>query len=231
MPRRSTFEPRCGRTSESPVPPEQAVVQPKVAPLVWQPSQMFNELAKQHLHEALHWAREALVWKLDGLSEYDIRRPLTATGTNLLGLVKHTATWEVKYFGDVFGRPFTERLPAWQDLDGSDLWVTEDESRAQIIDLYRRASVHADTTIRSLPIDAPGHVPWWPRPDVTLFSIMLHVLNDTTRHAGHADILREQLDGRTGVAAGQQEQIDNVARAAHRAKVERAARSAFRGLT
>ena len=187
---------------------------------------MFEGLAKQCLQEELQWTREALVWKLDGLAEYDIRRPLTATGTNLLGLVKHTATWEARYLGEVFNRPFPEPLPRWQDSDGSDLWVTEHESREQIIDFYRRAWDHADATIRALPIDAPGHVPWWPRPDVTLFSIMIHVLNDTTRHAGHADILREQLDGQTGVAAGRRDQIDSTAREAHRAKIEKAARAA-----
>ena len=187
---------------------------------------MCEELAKQSVHEQLQWTREALVWKLDGLSEYDIRRPLTATGTNLLGLVKHVATWEARYLGEVFQRPFPEPLPRWQDSDGSDLWVTEGESREEIVDFYRRAWDHADTTIRTMPIDAPGHVPWWPRPDVRLFSIMVHVLTDTTRHAGHADILREQLDGRTGVVAGQREQIDIRAREAHRAKIEKAARAA-----
>jgi hypothetical protein len=61
---------------------------------------------------------------------------------------------------------------------------------------------------------------------VKLFDIMVHMLNDTTRHAGHADILREQLDGRTGVAAGHEERIDTAARAAHCAKIEQAARAA-----
>jgi uncharacterized damage-inducible protein DinB len=186
---------------------------------------MIDEFAKEYLHDELQWTREALVWKLDGLSEYDIRRPLTATGTNLLGLVKHVATWEARYFGEIFNRPFLEPLPRWQDTDGSDLWVTEDETREQIIGFYRRACEHADATIRQLPIDAPGHVPWWPRPDVKLFNIMVHVLTDTTRHAGHADILREGLDGRTGVAAGHEEQIDTAAREAHCAKVEQAARA------
>jgi uncharacterized damage-inducible protein DinB len=187
---------------------------------------MIDEFAKEYLHGELQWIREALVWKLDGLSEYDIRRPLTPTGTNLLGLVKHLATWEARYLGEIFNRPFPEPLPRWQDSDRSDLWVTESESREQIIGFYRRAWEHADATIQALPIDAPGHVPWWPRPDVKLFNVMVHVLNDTTRHAGHADILREQLDGQTGVAAGHQEQIDTAAREAHGAKIEKAARAA-----
>lgn len=187
---------------------------------------MIDELAKACLHDELRFTRQALVWKLDGLSEYDIRRPLTATGTNLLGLVKHLATWEARYLGEIFGRPFPEPLPRWQDSDGSDLWVTREETRDQVIGRYRRAWEHADATIEELPLDAPGHVPWWPRPEVTLFAVVVHVLNDTTRHAGHADILREQLDGRTGVAAGYEEQIDPAARRAHRATIEEAARAA-----
>jgi hypothetical protein len=129
---------------------------------------MIGEFAKEYLHDDLRQIREALVWKLDGLCEYDIRRPLTFTGTNLLGLVKHSATWEARYFGEVFGRPFPESLPRWDDeaANGTDLWVTEDETREQIIGFYRRAGEHADATIGTLAIDAPGHVPWWPRPDV-----------------------------------------------------------------
>ena len=187
---------------------------------------MTDEAAKAYLHTELKNVREVLVWKLDGLSEYDARRPLTATGTNLLGLVKHAATWEARYFGEVFGRPFPEPLPRWQDSDGSDLWVTEHETREQIIGLYHRVWAHADATISELPANAPGHVPWWPKPDVELFTILVHLLNDTTRHAGHADVLREQLDGRTGVAARYEEPIDEPARAALRARIEAAALAA-----
>ena len=60
---------------------------------------MIDEFAKTHLHDHLRWVREALVSKLDGLSEYDIRRPLTLTATNLLGLVKHNAISDARYFG------------------------------------------------------------------------------------------------------------------------------------
>jgi hypothetical protein len=112
---------------------------------------------------------------------------------------------------------------------GSDLWVTPNETREQIIDFYQRAWVHADATIKALPIDAPGRVPWWSRPEVKLFNIMVHVLQETARHAGQADILREQLDARTGVAAEYEEQIDTTAREAHWAKIERAAQEAVGG--
>lgn len=189
---------------------------------------MIDDFAKANLHGRLRRDRKALLWKLDGLSEYDARRPLTATGTNLLGLVKHVATVEARYFGEVFDRPSPEPLPRWQDSNGSDLWATEDETRDQIIAFYRRMWEHSDATINALPLDAPGHVPWWPEPhaDTNLFAIMVHVLGESIRHAGHADILREGLDGRTGLRAEHENQIDEEARAAYCAKIEQAARSA-----
>ncbi|MBB1255513.1 DinB family protein [Streptomyces alkaliterrae] len=157
---------------------------------------------KADLHRYLTAAREAVVWKLDGLSEYDIRRPLTPTGTNLLGLVKHLATVEFGYFGPTFGRPHGEHLP-W-DEEGAepnaDMWATADESREEILSLYHRARAHADATIDALPLDAPGHVEWWgDNGHVTLQRIMLHMTAETNRHAGHADIVRELIDGRTGL--------------------------------
>ncbi|MFK0188834.1 DinB family protein [Streptomyces rubiginosohelvolus] len=186
---------------------------------------MIDEFAKDTLHGRLRRDREALLWKLDGLSEYDARRPLTATGTNLLGLVKHVATVEARYFGEVFGRPSPEPLSRWQDHDGSDLWAAEDETRDRITGLYRRTWDHADATIDALPLDAPGHVPWWPEPhsETNLFAVMVHVLGETVRHTGHADILREGLDGRTGLRPEHEKPIDEEARAAYRAKIERAA--------
>ncbi|MEU6183192.1 DinB family protein [Streptomyces coeruleorubidus] len=189
---------------------------------------MIDEFAKDTLHGRLRRDRKALLWKLDGLSEYDARRPLTATGTNLLGLVKHVATVEARYFGEVFDRPSPEPLPRWQDHDGSDLWATADETRDQIIESYRRTWEHSDATINELPLDAPGHVPWWPEPylNTNLFAILVHVLGETNRHAGHADILREDVDGRTGMRPEHEIQIDEEARDAYCAKIEQAARSA-----
>ncbi|MCX5372605.1 DinB family protein [Streptomyces sp. NBC_00103] len=189
---------------------------------------MIDEFAKANLHGRLRRDRDALLWKLDGLSEYDARRPLTATGTNLLGLVKHVATVEARYFGEVFDRPSPEPLTRWQDHDGGDQWATEDETRDQIIGFYRRTWEHSDATINELPLDAPGHVPWWPEPhpNTNLFAVMVHVLGESMRHTGHADILREGLDGRTGVRAEHEQRIDEEARAAYCARIEQAARSA-----
>ncbi|MFJ6615261.1 DinB family protein [Streptomyces sp. NPDC091289] len=188
---------------------------------------MIDEFAKDNLHGRLRRDREALVWKLDGLSDYDARRPLTATGTNLLGLVKHVANVEARYFGEVFDRPSPEPLPRWQDSDGSDQWAAEDETREQIIEFYRRTWEHSDATIDALPLDAPGHVPWWPEPftHTNLFAVLVHVLGESIRHTGHADILREGIDGRTGLRPEHEKPIDQEARAAYRAKIEQAARS------
>jgi uncharacterized damage-inducible protein DinB len=161
---------------------------------------------KATLHRYLRNAREALVWKLDGLAEYDVRRPLTPTGTNLLGLVKHLASVELGYFGDAFGRPFDELLP-WVDADAApnaDMWATAAESREYIVELYHRAWAHADATIETLTLDATGHVPWWPddRSEVTLHHVLVHVIAETNRHAGHADIVRELIDGAVGLRDG-----------------------------
>ena len=157
--------------------------------------------AKAQLLDYLTDARGAVRWKLEGLADLDVRRPLTPTGTNLLGLVKHLAVGEATYFGSVFGRPFEPHLPWWDDdaPEGIDLWATPAESRGELLATYAAAIAHADVTIGALDLAAPGHVPWWPRPDVTLHSVLVHVLSETCRHAGHADILREQLDGATGM--------------------------------
>ncbi|MFF0512115.1 DinB family protein [Streptomyces sp. NPDC004250] len=191
---------------------------------------MIDEFAKRNLHGRLRRDREALLWKLDGLSEYDARRPLTVTGTNLLGLVKHVANVEARYFGEVFDRPSPEPLPRWQDHDGGDHWAAEDETRDQVIGLYRRTWEHSDATIDGLPLDAPGRVPWWPEPyaGTNLFAVLVHVLGETNRRAGHADILREGVDGRTGMRPEHEIRIDEDARTAYCAKIEQAARSAAR---
>jgi uncharacterized damage-inducible protein DinB len=161
---------------------------------------------KADLYRYLQAAREALLWKLDGLSEYDIRRPLTPTGTNLLGLIKHVASVELGYFGDTFGQPFDEPLPWFADdaEPNADMWAAVDESRGQIVALYHRAWAHSDATIDTLALDAIGQVPWWPsdRSEVTLHQILVHMIAETHRHAGHADIVRELIDGAVGLRDG-----------------------------
>jgi uncharacterized damage-inducible protein DinB len=189
---------------------------------------------KEDLHRYLQEARDAMLWKLDGLSEYDVRRPMTRTGTNLLGLVKHLASVELGYFGDTFGRPSGEPLPWFEDdaEPNADMWATPDESRDYLVSLYRRAWAHADATIDSLPLDAVGHVPWWSEEhrEVTLHRILVHMIAETHRHAGHADIVRELIDGVVGLRTVN----DNMAPGdvtwweSYRSRLERVARGAGR---
>ncbi|MFZ0996285.1 MAG: DinB family protein [Candidatus Dormiibacterota bacterium] len=162
---------------------------------------MADKDLKAELHGDLQEAREALVWKLDGLSEYDIRRPMVPTGTNLLGLVKHVAIVDGGYFGVTFGRPL-EEVQHWfgDDVEpNSDMWATADETREQIVGLYRRVWTHSDATIESLDLKAVGHVPWWGDSNqVTLERMLAYMIAETNRHTGHADIVRELIDGAVG---------------------------------
>lgn len=161
---------------------------------------------KQVLLGYLRTARQALLWKLDGLSDYDVRRPLTPTGTNLLGIVKHVGSVEMGYFTEVFGRPCPAQFP-WFDEGAepnADLWATPDESRDDICALYRQSWQVSDETILELPLDTVGHVPWWPpeRQHPTLLHVMIHMIAETNRHAGHADIVRELIDEAAGWGEG-----------------------------
>jgi uncharacterized damage-inducible protein DinB len=191
---------------------------------------------KQTLHRYLRNARGVLLWKLEGLSDYDIRRPMTQTGTNLLGLVKHCAAVDCVYFGRVLDRPF----PGQDDLDwredddaelSGDMYATEAESREQVTDFYRRVWAHSDATIQELPLDARGTVPWWPedRSHPTLHTLLVHTIQETARHAGHADIIRETIDGAAGLREGVSNMPSGADAAAwkqHYDKLERIARSA-----
>jgi hypothetical protein len=164
---------------------------------------MNDNAAKANLYDYLKHEREAVLSKLDGLSEYDLRRPLTATGTNLLGLVKHLATWEARYLGEVFHRPFPEPLPRW-DIEAerlADMWATEHESRSAVVDRYRRVWDHSDATVAAHALDATGRV---------------------------ADILREELDGAVGTDAEGMavKQHDPAFWTERREEIEAAARSA-----
>lgn len=188
---------------------------------------------KETLHRYLRVRRDDLLGKLDGLSEYDARRPLTPTGTNLLGLVKHVASVELGYFGEVFGRPSGRHLPWYDDDAGpdADMWAAAGETRADIVELHRFAAAHSDATIEALPLDTPGVVPWWPeeRRHVTLHQILVHMCVERAHHVGHADILRELIDGTAGQRPGDPNlpQRSPEEWAAYRFSIEAAALAAF----
>jgi uncharacterized damage-inducible protein DinB len=152
----------------------------------------------------LQASRDALLWKLEGLGEYDIRRPLTPTGTNLLGLVKHVASTEHGYLTECLGRTPVFETPWLADTapDNADMWAAADESREFIVGLYRTAWRADDAAVRELGPYATGVVPWWGDERVTVRRLLVHVIAETNRHAGHADILRELIDGEAGMRAG-----------------------------
>jgi hypothetical protein len=151
----------------------------------------------------LQQSRESVLASLEGLSEYDVRRPVTPTATNLLGLVKHLAGNELGYLGDSVGRSSSVRLPWVEDgsiWDSADMWATADETSADLIALYRTAWAHSDESVAELGLDAPATVAWWPeeRRSTTLGSLLVRMVAETAQHAGHADIIRETMDGRAG---------------------------------
>jgi hypothetical protein len=165
------------------------------------------------LQHYLHEAHDSVVRSLEGLSEYDVRRPLVPSGTNLLGLVKHLTGVELGYLGTCVGRPPPVVLP-WEE-DGSiwesaDMWATADQSRDYLLDLYRTAWRHSDESLATLSLDAPASVAWWPeeRRVTTFGSLVVRVVAETAQHAGHCEIVRELVDGRGGPdasGAGDQE--------------------------
>ncbi len=183
---------------------------------------------KSVLQQYLQIGREVLLAKLDGVGEYDARRPMVPTGTNLLGVVKHVASVEAGYLGDCFGRPFEHPFPWFADdaEPNADMWATADESRASIVDLYHRVWRHSDATIAALDLDAAGSVPWWRESDVTLQQILVHMIAETHRHAGQMDITRELIDGEVGWKPGSDvmPDVDDAWWVAYRQRLELVAR-------
>jgi hypothetical protein len=182
---------------------------------------------KEELHRKLQASRAVLLSRLDDLSEYDRRRPMTPTGTNLLGLVKHLAGLEYGYLGEPFGRPAPESMSWIEDgsiWQGADMWATPGESSEYIIGLYRRACAHADGVIAALDLETPGSVAHWPadRRDTTLGVLLIRMVAETAQHAGHADIVRELIDGKGGP---DQDSIDESTWREYLAQVQAAART------
>jgi len=181
---------------------------------------------KTNLVEGLGRLNEQVLHKLEGLSEYDLRRPMTPTGTNLLGLVKHLASVQAGYFGETFGRPFPGELPFDEDDPQADLWVKPDESSTSVVEFYRASWQHALETFADRDLDAEGRVPWWSDTDVSLHQILVHMTNETARHAGHLDIVRETIDGAVGRSTSEANIVDGYDWPAYVEKLEAAAREA-----
>ncbi|MFE5329289.1 DinB family protein [Embleya sp. NPDC056575] len=147
---------------------------------------------KESLLASLDRHRDAVLWKLDGLDDDALRRPMTPSGTNLLSLVKHLAAVEYGWFCTTFGR---ETEPLWFDPE-DDMTVLPSESTADLVAFYGRARVAADRVVDELGLDDVGTS--WNGNTVSLRWVLIHMIEDTARHAGHMDIVRELLDGATG---------------------------------
>lgn len=180
---------------------------------------------KDILLDKLRQSRAALVASLDGLDEYDVRRPMTPSGTNLLGMVKHMVGNEHVYLSEAFGIPAPDVLPWVEDdsiWEGADMWATPEESREYVLGLYERACAHGDETVLARDLDAPASVPHWPaeRRATTLGFLLVRMVEETGHHAGHADICRELIDGRGG---SDQDMLDEAGWSAYLARVQAAA--------
>lgn len=180
---------------------------------------------KAELQKYLQGTRALMLAKLDGLSEYDRRRPLVPSGTNLLGLVKHLVGIEYVYLGTSVGRPPAKPLPWEEDgtvWEGGDMWALPSESTEYLTGLYRDACAHSDRSIAELDLDTPAEVPHWPEGGrgTTFGALLVRVVDETAHHAGHADIVRELIDGQGGSDAGH---MDEAGWSEYYAKIQRAA--------
>ena len=150
---------------------------------------------KESLRAALDRHRDVVLWKIDGLDDEQLRRPMTPSGTSLLGLVKHLGAVEYGWFRDTFGRA-TEPLPFDEDDPDADLRVEQHETTEDIVAFYRRACTAADEVIAELDVESTGTA-WWGE-DVSMRWVLIHMIEEVARHAGHMDIVRELVDGTAG---------------------------------
>jgi hypothetical protein len=174
---------------------------------------------------------QAVLFNLEGLSEYDLRRPMTPTATNLLGVAFHLASLQAEYFGETFGRPFPREDEFYfrtdEDADlQDDLWVRPEATSAWVVGLFRATWEHAKETIATLDPDSQGRIPTEPYAETTLGEMLVHMVDETARHVGHMDIVRESIDGAVGRYAGDGNITDGYDWAAYRDRVEAGARVA-----
>jgi len=150
---------------------------------------------KTSLRVSLDRHRDAVLWKVEGLADADLHRSMTPSGTSLLGLVKHLASVEYGWFCSTFGRP-TEQLPFDDDDPNADLRVEADETTEAVLAFYARARAAADQVMDEVDLETTGTA--WRGDAVSMRWVLIHMLEETARHAGHMDILRELVDGSTG---------------------------------
>jgi hypothetical protein len=150
---------------------------------------------KESLRASLDRHRDVILWKLEGLDDDALRRPMTPSGTNLLGLVKHLAAVEYGWFVLTFGRE-AEPLPFDDDDPDADLRVGPDETTEEVLAFHGRARAAADRVIAEVDLDDTGRA--WFGDAVSMRWVLIHMIEENARHAGHVDIVRELIDGTVG---------------------------------
>jgi hypothetical protein len=142
--------------------------------------------------------REHVLEQLAGLTDEQLRRPVLPSGWSCLGLVRHLTLSDERYWFEVVvaGEP----LDFWPEGDNGDWLVGPQERAEEVLTEYRTASARADEIIAARRLDDPPEQPeqWWVEAGLSfpdLHSIIVHVLIDTSVHAGHLDAVRELLDG------------------------------------
>jgi uncharacterized damage-inducible protein DinB len=150
---------------------------------------------KESLQASLNRHRDVVLWKLDGLDDEQLHRAMVPSGTNLIGLVKHLASVEYGWFCSTFGRP-SEEIAFDEDDPDADMRAAPGETTADIVAYYEQARAAADAVIDELDLDATGTA--WSGETVSMRWVLIHMLEDTVRHAGQMDIIRELVDGATG---------------------------------
>lgn len=148
---------------------------------------------REALTQQLAVHRATLLAKVDGLPDDDLRRAMTASGLNLLGLVRHLTVTEHGWFLVVLAG---EDDP-YADLVGdAEFHVDDDRSVAEVLAGYRDTCARADAAIAARDLDDVVTTPWGA--EVNLRAILVHMVQETARHNGHADLMREAIDGTTG---------------------------------
>ena len=152
---------------------------------------------KEVLTSFLDSHRAAMLELCEGLSDEDLRRRLVPSMTTILGMVKHLAYVERWWFQDVFEGRACE-YPITEDDWDADFRIEPEETTEEILDLYRSECKNSNEIIAAHGLEdvSRNHSQ---RPPCTLRWTIIHVSMDIARHAGHADILREQMDGKTGI--------------------------------
>lgn len=150
---------------------------------------------REILRAILDRNRYVMLWKLDGLTLEQATKPMTDSTTNLFGLVKHLAWVERWWFCDFIGKQ--EFDYPWSDDDpDADFRAAEGETVEDVRNLYVEAVGQANAVVDAAEsLDVTGASGGQKR---SLRWVLVHMIEETARHAGHADILREQLDGTTG---------------------------------